>query len=94
MMQDMLVVMIQNVSCAVNNSVTTLSVQSAMVTAYNDARGRTNPTATELGGGNIGGMTLAPGIYNGYWHYNTNRCHSLRKLNRCMDIPDIINPHY
>lgn len=36
---------------------------SAMETAYTDAQGRTNPTATELGAGNIGGMTLAPGLY-------------------------------
>jgi hypothetical protein len=34
-----------------------------MVTAYNDARGRTGPDATELGSGNIGGMTLHPGLY-------------------------------
>ena len=32
-------------------------------TAYTDAAGRTSPTATELGAGNIGGMTLAPGLY-------------------------------
>ena len=36
---------------------------SDMQTAYTDAAGRTNPTATELGAGNIGGMTLAPGLY-------------------------------
>jgi hypothetical protein len=34
-----------------------------MGTAYADAAGRTNPSATELGAGNIGGMTLAPGLY-------------------------------
>jgi len=34
-----------------------------MENAYTDAAGRTNPTATELGAGNIGGMTLAPGLY-------------------------------
>jgi hypothetical protein len=34
-----------------------------MQTAYTDAAGRTNPTATELGAGNIGGLTLAPGLY-------------------------------
>jgi len=34
-----------------------------METAYTDAAGRTNPTATELGAGNVGGMTLAPGLY-------------------------------
>ncbi len=42
-----------NISTAVND----------MQTAYTDAAGRTNPTATELGSGNIGGMTLAPGLY-------------------------------
>ena len=42
-----------NISTAVSN----------METAYTDAMGRTNPTATELGAGNIGGMTLAPGLY-------------------------------
>ena len=34
-----------------------------MQTAYTNAMGRTNPTATELGAGNISGMTLAPGLY-------------------------------
>jgi hypothetical protein len=34
-----------------------------MGTAYVDAAGRTLPDATELGAGNIGGMTLAPGLY-------------------------------
>lgn len=34
-----------------------------MMTAYNNAAAVTNPTATELGAGNIGGMTLAPGLY-------------------------------
>ncbi len=34
-----------------------------MGAAYTDAAGRTLPTATELGAGNIGGMTLAPGLY-------------------------------
>jgi hypothetical protein len=34
-----------------------------MQTAYNDAAGRKNPNHTELGAGNIGGMTLAPGLY-------------------------------
>ena len=36
---------------------------SDMETAYTDAAGRTLPDATELGAGNIGGMTLAPGLY-------------------------------
>lgn len=36
---------------------------SNMQTAYNDAAGRTLPDFTELGAGNIGGMTLRPGLY-------------------------------
>lgn len=34
-----------------------------MQTAYTDAEGRLNPLATNLGAGNINGMTLAPGLY-------------------------------
>ena len=34
-----------------------------MQTAYTDAAGRTNPTATGLGAGDISGMTLTPGLY-------------------------------
>lgn len=34
-----------------------------METAYTDAAGRTSPDFTELGAGNIGGMTLTPGLY-------------------------------
>ena len=34
-----------------------------MQTAYVDAAGRTKPDHTELGAGNIGGLTLAPGLY-------------------------------
>ena len=36
---------------------------SDMETAYTDAAGRTLPDHTELGTGDIGGMTLAPGLY-------------------------------
>jgi hypothetical protein len=36
---------------------------SDMETAYTDAAGRTLPDATELGAGDISGMTLAPGLY-------------------------------
>jgi hypothetical protein len=34
-----------------------------MQAAYTDAAGRPNPDRTELGGGDIGGLTLAPGLY-------------------------------
>ncbi len=34
-----------------------------MQTAYTDAAGRTLPTATELGAGDISGLTIAPGLY-------------------------------
>jgi len=42
-----------NLTTAVNN----------MITAYNDAAGRPTPDFSELGTGNIGGLTLAPGLY-------------------------------
>ena len=34
-----------------------------MQTAYTDAAGRSTPDFTELGGGEIGGLTLVPGLY-------------------------------
>jgi hypothetical protein len=34
-----------------------------MITAYNDAAGRTSADFLELGAGNIGGKTLSPGLY-------------------------------
>jgi hypothetical protein len=34
-----------------------------MQTAYRDAAGRKNPRATELGAGEIGGLTIRPGLY-------------------------------
>ncbi len=37
---------------------------SNMETAYTDAAGRSNPDHTELGAGDISGMTLEPGLYN------------------------------
>jgi len=36
---------------------------SNMETAYTDAAGRTLPNATELGAGEIGGLTITPGLY-------------------------------
>ena len=36
---------------------------SNMETAFTDAAGRTSPDFTELGAGDISGMTLAPGLY-------------------------------
>jgi len=39
-----------------------------MQTSYTNAAGRTNPTATEMGAGNIGGMTIKPGLYK--WSSN------------------------
>lgn len=36
---------------------------SSMETAYTDAAGRAIPTATELGAGDISGLTIVPGLY-------------------------------
>lgn len=43
-------------------SMLTTSVDN-MMTAYTNAAGRTNPNYVNLGAGNIGGMTLGPGLY-------------------------------
>ena len=49
--------------CAVPNA-SLLSVAVAdMGIAYDDAAGRLSPDFTELGAGEIGGLTLAPGLY-------------------------------
>jgi hypothetical protein len=50
---DMAVPTPENLTTAVNN----------MVTAYNDAAGRSFPDFLELNTGNIGGKTLVPGLY-------------------------------
>jgi hypothetical protein len=50
-------------ACRVENAVLLTAAVSDMETAYTDAAGRTLPDATELGAGNIDGMTLAPGLY-------------------------------
>jgi len=52
-----------NTTCALTDPLTVLAARSAMETAYGDARGRTLPDATGLGAGEIGGMTLVPGLY-------------------------------
>jgi hypothetical protein len=36
---------------------------ASMLTAYTDAAGRPTPTASNLGGGTIGGLTFTPGLY-------------------------------
>jgi len=49
--------------CAVINPSLLTQAKSDLTTAYNDAAGRTVPTATNPGGGNLGGLSLAPGLY-------------------------------
>jgi len=46
------------------------SAVSAMLTAYNDAAGRKNPNQVALGAGNIGGLTIKPGLYK--WSSNVS----------------------
>ena len=43
---------------------------SVMGTAYNNAAGRANPNFVNLGAGQIGGLTLAPGLYK--WTSNVS----------------------
>jgi hypothetical protein len=50
-------------ACRLTYPVFLTAAISDMETAYTDAAGRVLPDATELGAGNIDGMTLAPGLY-------------------------------
>jgi len=49
--------------CSVMNPVGLTAAVSDMQTAYTIAAGLPSPYATELGAGNIGGLTLVPGLY-------------------------------
>ena len=50
-------------ACEVVNPTLLSAAVLDMGTAYADAAGRKNPNATELGAGNINGMTIKPGLY-------------------------------
>ena len=49
--------------CTVTNATGLTAAVLDMQTAYNDASGRVSPNFTELGAGEIGGLTLVPGLY-------------------------------
>ena len=49
--------------CSIMNASRLTNAVNDMQTAYTDAAGRT-PTIINLGSGNIGGLTLHPGVYN------------------------------
>jgi hypothetical protein len=49
--------------CRVTAPSTLTTAVANMETAYNDAAGRTTPDFVNLGAGEIGGLTLAPGLY-------------------------------
>ena len=49
--------------CAVNDATGLTAAVLDMGTAYDDASGRVSPNFTELGAGEVGGLTLVPGLY-------------------------------
>jgi len=49
--------------CRVTNATKLTTAVANMQTAYNNAAGRLNPNFINLGAGNIGGLTLSPGLY-------------------------------
>ena len=49
--------------CSVTDATSLTSAVGDMGFAYDDAAGRVAPDFTELGAGEIGGLTLAPGLY-------------------------------
>lgn len=56
--------------CSVTDPTRLTAAVGDMEAAYNDAAGRTLPDAVDLGAGEIGGLTLAPGLYK--WNTNVN----------------------
>jgi hypothetical protein len=50
--------------CVQNNASGLTTAVGDMELAYSDAAGRLNPSFSELGTGNIGGLKLTPGLYN------------------------------
>ena len=56
--------------CRVTDAIRLTAAVGDMQTAYNDAAGRTNPDALNLGAGQIGGLTLTPGLYK--WTSNVS----------------------
>jgi hypothetical protein len=49
--------------CALNDATTLTAAVGDMEIAYRDAAGRVSPKFREMGAGEIGGLTLAPGLY-------------------------------
>lgn len=56
--------------CSVVDATGLTAAVSDEETAYTDAAGRTNPDFIDLGAGEIGGLTLAPGLYK--WGTDVN----------------------
>ena len=56
--------------CAVNSPSLLSSAVGDMGFAYLDAAGRTSPDSTEMGAGEIGGLTIAPGLHK--WSTDVN----------------------
>jgi Ice-binding-like len=56
--------------CRVTNASLLTTAVSNMQTAYTDAAGRTLPNSVNLGAGEIGGLTLTPGLYK--WTSNVS----------------------
>jgi Ice-binding-like len=56
--------------CKVTDPTHLTTAVSDMEVAYNDAGGRTLPDFTDLGAGEIGGLTLSPGLYK--WNSNVS----------------------
>ncbi|MCI5116020.1 MAG: DUF3494 domain-containing protein [Candidatus Electrothrix sp. AW2] len=53
-----------NLPCATVDATSLTSAVGDMGLAYNNAAGRVSPDFTEMGAGEIGGLTLAPGLYS------------------------------
>jgi len=70
--------------CADNNASTLTTAVGAMETAYSEAAGRVSPDHIELGAGEIGGLTLAPGLYK--WSTDVSISTDVTLSGSAMDV--------
>lgn len=62
-------------ACKVTDATLLTTAVGDMGTAYTDAAGRPNPDFVNLGAGEIGGLTLLPGLYN--WNTDVSISHDV-----------------
>jgi len=71
-------------ACKVTDATLLTTAVGDMGTAYTDAAGRTNPDFVNLGAGEIGGLTLKPGLYK--WSTNVSISNDVKLVGGPNDV--------